>query len=249
MITEHQVRDVIGSTAYGSDGDKIGKVGQVYLDDRTGQPEWLTVQTGMFGTKESFVPLQRAEMRDGGAVALPYDKNTVKSAPQVDPESGHLSEREESELYRYYEVDGDRARDGDRPQATGRDTAGDDGAMTRSEERMHVGTERHETGRARLRKYVVTENVETTVPVRHEEARVVREPITDENRDAARSGPAIAEGEHEVTLHEERPVVETRAEPVERVRLEPETVTENERVSGEVRKERIEEEGTDRRRR
>jgi uncharacterized protein (TIGR02271 family) len=244
VITEHQVRDVIGSTAYGSDGDKIGKIGQVYLDDRTGQPEWLTVQTGMFGNKESFVPLQRAEMRDGGAVALPYDKSTVKSAPQVEPDGGHLSEREESELYRYYEVDGDR------PQGVGREAADGDGdAMTRSEERMRVGTERRETGRARLRKYVVTENVQTTVPVSHEEARVVREPITDENRDAARSGPAIAEGEHEVTLHEERPVVDAQAEPVERVRLEPETVTEDETVSGEVRKERIEAEGAADRRR
>ncbi|MGW3374937.1 DUF2382 domain-containing protein [Streptomyces hydrogenans] len=118
-------------------------------------------------------------------------------------------------------------------------------AMTRSEERMHVGTEEVETGHVRLRKYVVTEEVQQTVPVRHEEVRVVREPITDANRDEALSGPEISEAEHEVTLHEERPVVETRAVPVERVRLETDEVTEEETVTGQVRKERIEIEGED----
>ncbi|MEU6528009.1 PRC and DUF2382 domain-containing protein [Streptomyces sp. NPDC046928] len=116
----------------------------------------------------------------------------------------------------------------------------DDDAMTRSEERMHVGVERRESGRARLRKYVVTEEVERTVPVRHEEVRVEREPITDANRGAAMSGPDIAEAEHEVVLHEERPVTETEAVPVERVRLTAEERTEQETVHGTVRKERIE---------
>ncbi|MFF7814526.1 DUF2382 domain-containing protein [Streptomyces sp. NPDC007945] len=118
-------------------------------------------------------------------------------------------------------------------------------AMTRSEEQMHVGTEEVETGRVRLRKYVVTEEVQQTVPVRHEEVRVVREPITEANRDEALSGPEIAEAEHEVTLHEERPVVETRAVPVERVRLETDEVAEEQTVTGEVRKERIEVEADD----
>lgn len=118
-------------------------------------------------------------------------------------------------------------------------------AMTRSEEQMHVGTEEVESGHVRLRKYVVTEEVQETVPVRHEEVRVVREPITDANRDEALSGPEITEAEHEVILHEERPVVETRAVPVERVRLETEEVVEEETVTGQVRKERIEIEGDD----
>ncbi|WP_241965649.1 YsnF/AvaK domain-containing protein, partial [Streptomyces sp. MH60] len=115
-----------------------------------------------------------------------------------------------------------------------------DEAMTRSEEQMHVGVERHESGRARLRKYVVTEEVQQTVPVTHEEVRVVREPITDANRDEALAGPEISEAEHEVTLHAERPVVETETVPVERVRMTTEELTENETVRGQVRKERIE---------
>lgn len=89
--------------------------------------------------------------------------------------------------------------------------------MTRSEEEMHVGVERHESGRARLRKYVVAEEQRQTVAVRHEEVRVEREPITEANRDASLSVPAITEDEHEVTLYAEETVVETCAVPVERV--------------------------------
>ncbi|BAJ31883.1 MULTISPECIES: PRC and DUF2382 domain-containing protein [Kitasatospora] len=116
---------------------------------------------------------------------------------------------------------------------------GDD-AMTRSEERMRVGVERYETGHARLRKYVVTEEERQTVPVRHEEVRVEREPITEANRGEALSGEPISEAEYDVTLHGERPVVRTEAVPVERVRLVTEEHVEQRTVTGEVRKERIE---------
>ncbi|WAX76587.1 PRC and DUF2382 domain-containing protein [Streptomyces sp. KMM 9044] len=116
-------------------------------------------------------------------------------------------------------------------------------SMTRMEEEMHVRVERRETGRAKLHKYVVTEDVEQTVPVRHEEVHVVREPITEADREAAMPGAEMGEADYEVTLHEERPVVETRAVPVERVRLTMEERTENKTVRGRVRKERIESEG------
>ena len=115
--------------------------------------------------------------------------------------------------------------------------------MTRSEERMHVGTTTEQTGRVRLRKYVVTENVQQTVPVSHEEVRVEREPVTDANRAQAMSGPELSGAEHEVTLHEERVAVTKETVPVERVRLAKERVTGEETVSGEIRKERVEIEG------
>ncbi|WP_433505473.1 DUF2382 domain-containing protein [Pseudonocardia halophobica] len=137
--------------------------------------------------------------------------------------------------------------DGRVERAAGHDVSGPntDDAMTRSEERMRVGTETTEAGRARLRKYVVTEHVTQTVPVSHEEVRIEREPITESNIDAATDGPAISEEEHEVTLHAERPVTETEALPVERVRLGKETVTEEQQVSGQVRKEEIETTGVE----
>jgi len=132
--------------------------------------------------------------------------------------------------------------------AVGRDTSGvtTDDAMTRSEERLHVGTEKVQGRRARLRKFVVTEQETVTVPVSHEEARVTREPITEANRDAAMAGPDISEEEHEVVLTAEQAVVSKEAVPVERVRMDTETVTEQQQITEQVRKENIEvDEGTD----
>jgi uncharacterized protein (TIGR02271 family) len=245
-------------TVYTTDGEKLGSIGELYVDDTTGQPSWVTVNTGLFGTKETFVPLQDASI-DGNDLRVPYDKALVKAAPSVERD-GHLSPAEEEELYRHYSLHGTTGTNtgtntettsqvnagttgttGTR-EAVGHDTSGPttDEAMTRSKEELRVGTEKHEVGRARLRKHVVTENVSTTVPVSHEEVRVEREPITDANRDNAYDGPAISEEEHEVVLTAERPVVEKEAVPVERVRLDKETVTEQQTVTEQVREERIE---------
>lgn len=133
----------------------------------------------------------------------------------------------------------------ERAQPAGHDTSGPntDDAMTRSEERVDVGTQEQEAGRVRLRKYVETEHVTQAVPVRKEKALLEREPITDSNVDQALDGPAISEEEHEVVLHEERPVVDKTTEPVERVRLGKDTEVADETVSEEIRKEQIEVEG------
>src|SRR3712207_6744795 len=361
MIGTEAISRVIGKDVYDQSGDKIGSASEVYLDDESGQPEWVTVRTGLFGTKESFVPLRDADLTDEG-LRVPVTKSQVKDAPRVDTD-GHLSPQEEQELYRYYglgsgqgamtdvatgrgdrdqtavmdpttttgtagmagagggtrdvvdpstptgtagtagggsrdvvdpsttaetagmagagggtrdvvdpstptETAGtaagtagttgmadsgtaghtDRDRDGIRDDVrgtVGHDTSGPttDNAMTRSEERLNVGTRSEEVGRARLRKYVVTENVSETVPVSREEVRVEREPITDANVGNALDGPAISEEEHEVTLRAERPVVEKEAVPVERIRLDKDTVTDQETVSADVRKEEGEVDG------
>jgi sporulation protein YlmC with PRC-barrel domain len=102
MISESEARDLIGASAYDSAGDKIGKIGQVYFDDQTGSPEWVTVNTGFFGTNESFVPLREATFEDGD-LRVPYAKSLVKDAPNID-ETAHLDPEEEDELYRYYGV-------------------------------------------------------------------------------------------------------------------------------------------------
>ena len=244
-------------------GDKIGTISDIYLDDDTGQPEWALVNTGLFGTKATFVPLAQAQAT-GDSIQVPYEKAQVKDAPGMQAD-GQLSKDEEAELYHYFGLDytesysdsglptagqGLDPRDGDRDgvsddaqdTAVGRDTSGPttDDAMTRSEEELRVGTTQRERGRVRLRKHVTTEQVTTTVPVQREEVRLEREPITDVNIDAATSGPAISEEEHEVTLHEETPVVEKRVVPRERVRLDTDTVTEQRQVGDEVRKEQIE---------
>jgi uncharacterized protein (TIGR02271 family) len=260
MIGSETISRVIGQDVYDASGQKIGSASEVYLDDESGQPEWVTVRTGLFGTKESFVPIRDADLTDDG-VRVPVSKDQVKDAPKIDAE-GHLSPQEEQELYHYYGlgtttqttttdtttttgVAGTGYTDTDARGTVGRDTSGPttDNAMTRSEERLNVGTRSEEIGRARLRKYVVTENATETVPVSREEIRVEREPITDANVGAAMDGPAISEEEHEVTLRAERPVVEKEAVPVERVRLDKETVTDTETVSADLRKEEIEVDG------
>ena len=282
MITTEQIDIILkNGTVEGPNGEKIGSAGEVYLDDETGQPAWVTTKTGLFGSSETFVPLADATL-EGSVVRVPYSKSMVKDAPRVD-EDGHISEQEQDELYSYYSisssssgtrsdtssgtsgtsgmasgrsgehVDSSRGVDdqrlsgssGQHAPKVGHDTSGPttDDAMTRSEEQLHVGKQSRESGRARLRKYITTENVTKTVPVSHEEARIQREPITDANRDAAMDGPAISEEEHEVTLHAEEPVVDKETVPVERVRLDTETVTDEATVSEDVSKEEIEMEG------
>lgn len=263
MITHEQLDDVVGATAYDSDGDKIGKIGNIYYDDETDQPKWMTVSTGLFGTNETFVPVEGSDLAGDGRVTTTYGKALIKDAPNVS-EDGHLTPAEEEQLYRHYHlgsvgqpavadtsataVVGDGRRDvaGD-ADVVGRDTSGPttDEAMTRSEEQLRVGTQTVETGRARLRKRIVTENVSTSVPVSHEEVTLEREPITEANRGAALAGGDLTEEEHEVTLHEERAVTQKDVVPVERVRLGTETVSGTEQVDDTVRKEVIEHEGVE----
>ena len=271
MLSMEQFRTLAGRTVVGRDGEKIGKIDQLYADSTGGEPTFVTVETGLFGTKTTFVPVGDASL-SGDDVSVPYTKDQVKDAPSVDPD-GELSAEEEDRLYAHYGIGGGQAAadteiddrtatgtsapgavvggfetgrdttdvDSGTTGAVGRDTSGPttDDAMTRSEERLAVGTQTREAGRARLRKYVVEEDVTETVPVSREEVRVEREPITEGNRGQAYDGPAISEEEHEVVLHEERPVVEKEAVPVERVRLGTETVTEERTVNETVRKEEI----------
>jgi uncharacterized protein (TIGR02271 family) len=238
-----------GTTVIGGDGEKLGTVDAVYFDNATDKPEWVAVRSGLFGTHVSLVPLRRAEMT-GDELRVPFDKVQLRNAPHHDA-GRELSSTDEADLYRYYgveEADGParRAMAGtDRTDRTDRTDMVADDAMTRSEERMRVGTTSEEVGRARLRKHVVTEHQQVTVPVTHEEVRLEREPITEANRDAALRGTQITEAEHEVVLHAERPVVDTVVEPVERVRLTKDAVTEQQSVEGDVRKERIEFDGVE----
>ncbi|MBI5160820.1 MAG: PRC and DUF2382 domain-containing protein [Micrococcales bacterium] len=251
MFTVSNVNDLIGADVHDSDDKKVGTVGQIYLDSGTQDPSWVTIKTGLFGTSESFAPLDRADW-SGGVLRVPFAKDFVKDAPRVD-DDGALSSADEEELYRYYgdhasgsdhhDHAGTDADHADHAHTEGHDTSGPetDDAMTRSEERLRVGTEKVEAGRARLRKHVVTENVTTTVPLSHEEVVVEREPITDANRGAALQGGDLTEEEHEVTLSEERVVTDKETVPVERVRLGTETVTDQEQVSEQVAHEEIDE--------
>ena len=270
-MATYDVNALLSATAYGSDGDKIGKVEQVFLDDNTEEVTFVTVNTGLFGTKESFVPVDGAQ-QDGDRLVLPYTKEVVKDAPNVDADQ-HLSPAEEEEIYRYYKMNysgaGTTGRDDRYPVETDRNavpaagTAGyteterattgradlDDDAIIRREERLRVGKENVETGRARLRKYVVTEHESVEVPVQREEVRVERTPLSGTE---ATGGTIGGDETVEVTLHEERAVAAKETVGVEKIELDKQVVTETQRVDAEVRKEQVEvetdaERGTDRR--
>lgn len=253
MTNAQEVRGWIGRNLIDDDGEKIGRIEDIYMDEETGQPEWLAVSTGWFGKGISFVPLAGATAKDD-ELAVRWDKATVKDAPHAEPD-GRLTQEEEARLYRHYGLDYSESRSstglpGGGAPATGQrgapssdEAGGSDDAMTRSEEELRIDKSTQQVGKARLRKWVETEPVTVTVPVSREQVRVEREPITEENVDEATSGPDLAESEHEVTLHEERVVANKEVVPKERVRLEKETTTEEQPVSDEVRKERIQVEG------
>ncbi|MEJ8632412.1 YsnF/AvaK domain-containing protein [Streptomyces sp. MS2.AVA.5] len=268
MITTEQIAAVLDHPVLDTSGRKIGDAKRVFVDDTSGQPGWAAVRTGRLGG-ETFVPIRDAQLVDDH-LEVPYPKAQVMDAPhpRIEP-GGHLSRAQEQELGRHYGIAGGAAGDAEQratgetvgaagaaagtrsgnvdPGATAatgraeeRDLTDETGAMTRSEERMHVRTERYASGEARLHKYVVTEEVEQTVPVRHEKVRIVREPIEAGTTTQTKAQSEFAEAEQTVTLHAERPVVETETVAVERVRLVPEEETEQQTIKGTVRKERIE---------
>ena len=302
MIDQSQAQNLIGQQLHNREGDKIGKIGQIYVDDYHGEPEWLTVNTGLFGTRESFVPLAEAVL-EGEDLVVPYTKTQIKDAPNIE-DSSHLTEAEEQKLYAFYGIPyttegstfaditrisgapnaaqgtGDLQdistrykyaetsetnseekvsetrdpastkhpdayatdEDGTRYNESGAVTDGTvtDGAMTRSEEQLNVGTEQVQAGRARLRKWVQTENVQVEVPIRTEKAVLVTEPVSDDNRGEAFEGPGIGEEEHEIVLNTERPVVSKETVAKERVRLDTQVEETTQTVDQDVRKERIE---------
>ncbi|MFD9635352.1 DUF2382 domain-containing protein [Streptomyces violascens] len=241
-----------GKSMYDQDGEKIGTVGQVYTSEHGGQPEWVTVKSGLLGMKESLVPLTGAR-RVGDDIHVPYAKETVKEAPRL-AMGEHLDPDQERQLYQHYGLtatgtggigtaigtaESGRAAagaHGSKP-AKGKNPHSDE--LIRSEEQLHITTEEREVGHARLRKVVVTENVTTSVPLSHEEVRVVHEAILPEERAGIR-GARIGEAQTEVTLHADQPIISKESVPVERVRLETERVTEQREVSAEVRKEQVE---------
>jgi uncharacterized protein (TIGR02271 family) len=225
-----QLQQLRGAPVVDSTGEQIGKVEEVFYDVGGGQPEWIGLGTGFFSTKRVLVPVQGAEIQDD-SVQVPYDKDHVKGAPDVDSdEIGHDTERE---LYAYYGLAGGAgAGGGDVPRG---DT---DQAVTRHEEELAVGKQEVETGRARVRKWVETEPVAMDVELRQETAHVTREPIDQPVADGE-----LGEQEIEVPLRGERPVVQKQTVAKERVGIEKDVSTDTQTVEDEVRKEHVDVEG------
>ena len=255
-LSMQQLSDARGTPVYDSQGEKIGDVEEIFYDEETNRPEWVGIGTGFFGTKRVLVPVTGAELGNDRFV-VPYDKAQVKDSPDID--SDELSQATEQDLYAYYGLEySERRSDTGLPEAdrylgerdaldTGVgegavDSAGDaaegPAALTRSEEELRVGKREVEAGRARLRKWVETEPVQTDVELRQETARVTREPI-----EQTVSGAEIGDEEVEMSLRAEEAVVEKQTVAKERIGLETDVETERATVDEQVRKERVEVEG------
>ena len=270
MTNANTIENLKRSTVYSQDGEKIGKVGVVYVDADTSEPTFVTVNTGLFGPNESFIPVNQAQY-NGDDITVPFSKEFVKDAPNI-AEDGELSPEEEQRIYDYYAghagitnerrenhagvagagtaagVAGDRHADHtDRHAAAGVDQDRD---VVAHEERLNVSNTAtaRETGRVRLRKVVTTDTETVEVPVRREEIHVEREKIDPNSAEArTNAGYDFKEGAEDVTVtaYEERPNVTVDTVATERVNVSKDVHTDTERVQGEVRKEEIRVEGDD----
>jgi hypothetical protein len=160
-----------GRTVRDAEGDKIGPVGDVFLDRETDRPAWIGVRTGLFGRHESYVPLEQVTEDEDGDLRVPYDAQLVKDAPRIDPDVA-LTGGEEHALYRHYDQQYEAPAEG---AAAGHGDT--DEAMTRSEEEVVVreGAPKP-TEKVRLRKVLVTEEERRVVPVRREVIQLESEP-------------------------------------------------------------------------
>ncbi len=276
MVSERDVAAAIGSTAYGSDGETVGTVETFYTDDRTGATTWVSISSGLLGRKQVIAPADDATFLDG-RLQLTVPADAVSGAPRMGGE--HLSPAEEDDLRRHYArgvtPGGDDAellsgaadpapvdstagrhetpRHGAPVDDTGRAAAAGagDGSMVRSEEQLRVATERVVDRRMRVVKYVVTEEVQVTVPVRREEIRIEEVPLDASDTDGGlvTEGDTLHDGSaagslpgrlpEEIVLHAERPVVTVEVVPVERVRLRTEVVAGETSVTETVEREQV----------
>jgi uncharacterized protein (TIGR02271 family) len=235
-----------GRPVYTSDGEKLGDFEEIYHDEATRQPEWIRVKSatlgGILGTKHFLVPLAGAEFQDGEdpAIRVPYSKDRVQDAPDVEGE--WISEEEDRRLYNYYGLQVSEQRSETQLPEGGTQephqhpvTPPGEISVSRHEEELQVGKRDVEYGRVRLRKRVETTPVTEEVELHRETAFVERQPV---NRPA--SGAAIGEEEVEMSLHREEPVVSKETVEREQVTVHPEEETHQETVHGEVRREHVE---------
>ena len=209
-------------------GERLGRVRQVYRDGA--ELGWVGVRGNLFGTEEVLVPLGGAVLEDD-VIGVTVHRSRFQAAPRRRPDA-ELHDDERDQLREYWAEE-----PAEEPAAASEVPVPEEaGVMTAFQERLHVETERVPRSRVRLQKVVVTEQRTVTVPVRREEYRLIREPITDAEPVA---GGAIGADEQEVVLYEERVVVTTEVVPVERIRLVKEEVVETREISGQVRRERI----------
>ena len=250
-----------GNDLVDRDGVKAGSIVNLFVDRQTARPIWALVRTGLLGSRQTLVPLDQATIplaavvRGAGSVQVPFETTTILDAPSV-PVGEEIPDAVAVALRRYYNLggsgapsEGDDGRPGTEPDdaraaapdattrsATATVSTEPGGTMIRSEEELRVRM-RQRVRRVRIKRYVVTDYVTQTIPVRREELRLEEHLVDEPDLTAPPTRPGDA---MEMVLHQEEVVVSKRVVPRERVRLRVQTVTERRRLSSEVRKERIE---------
>jgi hypothetical protein len=153
-----------GRTVCDRDGNELGTLNALYLDNETRLPAWAGVKRGRLRKTETIVPLGDAS-EVGDALQIPYDGAQFDEAPDVDPDVT-LTAEEERLLHEHY----------GREWAAPSDDEETDTAMTRSEEEVSIDKKVKPAERVRLKKVVVEDEVTETVPVRREEIRLEQDP-------------------------------------------------------------------------
>lgn len=196
-----------GRTIVGNDGQRVGRISQVYLDHETGRPTWGSVHTGLLGAGQAFVPLHTGR-RQGEAFQVPYAAQLCKDAPRL-TEDAELTHADQRRLFEHYGIGAQRPP---APAAQSRDeqaeVAGTSESMTGLEERGRLGVVRPPGETGRLPKRAVSAPDSQTVAVRREEVRIERKPITQATRPEPADGYRLGEEVHELTLMHEEPVPE-----------------------------------------
>jgi hypothetical protein len=91
-----------GKTVVDLLGERIGKVESLFLDEDTGEPQWLRVDTGPFES-DAIIPLVGIDLVDDDTVRVPYTRERVKYAPNMEGEK-RLSADSERMLSSYYRI-------------------------------------------------------------------------------------------------------------------------------------------------
>ena len=272
MADFNRIEDLANATAYDVNGDKVGGVQDVYVNDTTGQPDFVSVSHGLFGGGDSIVPL-RGHTLENGDLHLAFAKDRIEDAPDLD-ENGHLTNADQEAFYRHYGLEGVEERTTYETGAAGAGApaagaaAGAGAAGAAAGERTEAtdanraaATEQRDANgeiiRSEEQLNVDKERVESgQVRLRKyvvHETETVEVPVEREEvrvtrepiteADRANYDGNIGEQEASVTLHEDRVNVSKESVPVEKVGLDKDVVRETEQVTEDVAKERIETDG------
>jgi len=243
---------LFGENVVDTDGNTIGSVDSVWVDDATNELEFIGVKTGWLFGKTHVIPCADAQF-SGDTITVPYSQDQIKDAPSFGADD-ELSPDNEQEIYSYYGLDRSTSASptglapGESTAATGgyttdtttnydTGTSGNTESVRLHEEELQVGKRQVEAGNVRLRKVVNTEHQEVPVELRTEEVEIERVPVSDAT--ATSDSDVFEEEEINVPVTREEPVVAKEVRTTGEVRLNKNVQTQTETVGGDVRSEDV----------